>query len=64
MISRGFFKVDEEIVKKVYKKLGYKKTSDFLFEMFTHGGRISYHEYEHWIKYLRDLAEKELKSLS
>lgn len=45
MISAGWFSVPKEIVK--WPK---EKAKAFLFEMFTCGGRIGYHEYEQWLK--------------
>ena len=63
MISSGIFKIDEKIVKELYKKYNYKKTKDLLFEIFIHGGRISIYEYQFWEKYLRELAKKDLKEI-
>jgi len=63
MISQGYFSLNEEILKEIYKKFGYKKAKDFLWEMLTYGGRISYHTYDIYIKKLEDLAKKELEKI-
>jgi len=62
MTSTGLFRIDEKIVKELYKKYNYKKTKDLLFEMFIYGGRISIHEYQFWEKYLENLAKKKLEN--
>jgi len=61
MISQGYFSLNEEILKEIYKKFGYKKAKDFLWEMLTYGGRIYYHTYDIYIKKLEDLAKKRIR---
>ena len=57
MISKGYFSLNEEILERIYKKFGYR-TRDFLYEMLIFGGRISYHEYDYWMEWLK----KKIKS--
>jgi len=63
MISQGYFSLNEKTLKEIFKKLGYRKTKDFLWEMLVFGGRISYHTYDIYIKKLEDLAKKELEKI-
>ena len=62
MISQSYFSLNEEILKEIYKKFGYKKAKDFLWEMLVFGGRISYHTYDIYMKRLENLAKKSLKN--
>ncbi len=45
MISRGYFKVPESILR--WPK---EKARRFIWEMFNYGGRISVHEYQCWLE--------------
>ena len=62
MISSGIFSLNEKSFKEIYKKFGYKKTKDFLWEMLVFGGKISYHTYDIYMKKLENLAKKSLKN--
>lgn len=59
MISQGYFKVDEETLRKVLNEYGLEKAKKLLYEMLNWGGRISYHEYEYWLSWLK--RQKSLK---
>ena len=53
MISSGLFKVDEEVLRKVLNEYGLEKAKRLLYEMLCWGGRISYHEYDYWMEWLK-----------
>ena len=53
MISSGYWKVDESILEKVLKERGIEHAKKLLWEMLNWGGRISYHEYDYWMEWLK-----------
>ena len=53
MISQGLFKIDQEILEKVLNEYGLEKAKKLLYEMLCWGGRISYHEYDYWMEWLK-----------
>jgi len=53
MISQGLFKIDQEILEKVLKERGIEHAKKLLWEMLNWGGRISYHEYDYWMEWLK-----------
>ena len=53
MISSGYWKVDKEILEKVLNEYGIEKAKKLLYEMLCWDGRISYHEYDYWMKWLK-----------
>lgn len=58
MISSGYWKVDEKVLGKVLKEKGIEYAKKLLWEMLNWGGRISYHEYDYWMEWLK----KKIKS--
>jgi len=53
MISQGIFKVDKEVLRKVLREKGIEHAKKLLWEMLNWGGRISCHEYDYWMKWLK-----------
>ena len=53
MISQGLFKIDQEVLEKVLNEYGLEKAKRLLYEMLCWGGRISYHEYDYWLNWLK-----------
>ncbi len=54
MVSSGYFQVSEKILLSIPPD----RRHQFLWEMFTHGGRIGYHEYLQWVLWLKEKQEK------
>ena len=54
MVSSGYFMVTESILKRIPPD----QRAQFLWEMWTYGGRIGYDEYLHWLLWLKEKAEK------
>ena len=50
MISAGYIKVTESHL----RRLGKERAKCFIWEMLDSGGRIGYHEYEKWTKWINE----------
>ena len=50
MISSGYFLVTKKLIDEMYKN----QALQFIYEMFTYGGRIGYYEYLDWKKYIEE----------
>ena len=58
MISSGMFKIDENILREIIKKYNIETAKKILWEMLNWGGRLSIHEYEYWLKKLKELKNQ------
>jgi len=58
MISSGMFKIDENILREIIKKYNIEIAKKILWEMLNWGGRLSIHEYEYWLKKLKELKNQ------
>ena len=58
MLSKGYFKITKEGLKKLLKTHGLEYAKRFIQEMFNYGGRISFNEYEYWLNFLKKEVAK------
>ena len=58
MTSSGIFKIDENILREIIKKYNIEIAKKILWEMLNWGGRLSIHEYEYWLKKLKELKNQ------
>ena len=58
MTSQSLFKIDQEILEKVLREKGIGHAKKLLWEMLNWGGRLSIHEYEYWLKKLKELKNQ------
>ena len=58
MISQGLFRIDESILREIIKKYNIEVAKKILYELLNWGGRLSIHEYEYWLKKLKELENQ------